>query len=48
VFTITVGLLELGQGLVAQDSGVVDENVDLAEGIERRLQDLLAALDRAH
>jgi hypothetical protein len=35
----------VGEALVAQDAGVVDEDVDLAEGREGGLQDVLAARD---
>jgi len=33
----------VGEGLVAQDAGVADEDVDLAEGVQGGLQDVLAA-----
>ena len=38
--------LELREGLVAQDAGVVDDDVDLAEVVDRGLHDRGAALGR--
>jgi hypothetical protein len=38
-------LVHLAQGLVAQDAGVVDQDVHLAEGVEGLLEDPLPALD---
>ena len=35
----------VGEGLVAQDAGVADQDVDLAEIIQGGLEDVLAALD---
>ena len=37
---------QLGERLVTQDAGVVDDDVDLAEGVDRGLDDVLAALGR--
>ncbi len=42
---VPFGFLHLRQGLVAQDAGVVDEDVGLAESVESALQDALAAGD---
>ncbi|KAI3479441.1 hypothetical protein L1887_58459 [Cichorium endivia] len=36
-----------GERLVAQDTGIVDDDVDRAKGVDGRLDDLLAVLDRA-
>jgi hypothetical protein len=35
----------LREGDVAEDAGVVDDDVDAAEGVERGLDDLVAVLD---
>src|SRR5204863_2631632 len=45
---VPVLFAEVGKALVAQDAGVVDEDVDAAEGLDRRLQDRLAAGDVRH
>src|SRR5690606_36017006 len=43
---LEVRRLELGEGLVAQDAGVVDDDVDAAEVVDRGLDDRPAALGR--
>src|SRR5205807_4570918 len=45
---VEVGLVHLHQRLVTDDAGVVDEDVDLAEGIHRRLHDLPGAIELDH
>jgi hypothetical protein len=43
---VPVGLRHLLERDVAQDPGVVDQDVDLAERVDRGLDDLVAVLDR--
>jgi hypothetical protein len=38
----------VGEGLVPQDPGVVDDAVDLVEGIDAGLQDVLSTLEGGH
>ncbi len=40
---VPVGFAGVGEGLVAQNAGVVHQDVDLAEAVDRRLEDRLAA-----
>ena len=42
---VPVLLGDLLERRVAEDAGVVDDDVDLAEGVDRRLDDLRAVLD---
>lgn len=42
---VPVLVLEVLEGNVAQDAGVVDEDVDAAKGLDGRLDDALAVLD---
>ena len=43
---VPVGLRHLRERDVAEDAGVVDDDVDLAERVDRGLDDLVAVLDR--
>jgi hypothetical protein len=45
---LQIGGSELDEGLVAQDARVVDDDVDLAEAVERGLDDRLAPFGRRH
>ena len=42
---VPVGLRRIGEGLVAQDAGVADQDVYLAVSVQGGLEDVLAAFD---
>ncbi len=45
---VVVGLVHLQQRLVPDDAGVVDEDVDRAEGVDRSLDDPPGGVEVAH